>query len=711
MALQVLLRSVLEWTDVQSLLLFLLVFLLISDHFRRRNPKNFPPGPWALPFLGNVFHLDTKQPHIHFNELVKCYGNVFSLRLGGVNTVVVNGYSLVKEALINQGSTFADRPDCPLNRRINNCQGIGFNNGYSWKQQRRFTVSTLRDFGVGKRSLESQILEEIKFLHQAVLEKTGEPFDAHFLVNNAVSNIICSIVFGRRFEYTDERFLLLLKLTSKALRLQGKKVQAEIDRVIGQSRQPTMADRANMPYTDAVIHEIQRMGNIVPLNVPRATSKDTTLGGYFIPKGTQVIPNLTSVLFDGKEWESPHSFDPGHFLNAQGEFVKMDAFLPFSAGNVTYHLGDHACSSAIGYTLRLLTEYTEILIDCLHKLSGFALSLDLKFIAIGAITMIAIHCLTALVIKTRKLRMTVKEINKLQRDMRTSNTSAYSWQLLYEEMKESFGQIKEEAASKAEEYRTTAEAECMRNRNMFEVLKGELVAITSTCEKKEERLVAMTITCELRKEIAAMAVRKLEAMAAKSQKKEEELAAMVQLCQEKEAALQQKMAQEEAQQEEYRKRICVLKRELEGSENALKALVEGENQQVDVKERDNQQVDVTDQGSDQVKDQLQQDAQQQKLAQEEGRVYKKRIRVEFGTYRPKIGWGSADQRQNDERFSQTQKDYQSGQAPMQENRHGCGNEDWSGRAEGAGRRGRGQGGWYRPRPRQRQREWMQHCDR
>ncbi|KAJ8372313.1 hypothetical protein AAFF_G00290430, partial [Aldrovandia affinis] len=315
-------------------------------------------------------------------------------------------------------------------------------------------------------------------------------------------------------------------------------------------------------------------------------------------------------------------------------------------------------------------------------------------------------------IKTRKLRMTVKELNKLQQDMRASKTSADSWKLHYEEMKESFGQIKEEAASKAEEYRTTTEAECVRNTNMFEVLKGELVAITNTCEKKEKRLVAMGITCELREKIAAMAVRKLEAMAAKSQKKEEELAAMVQLCQEKEAALQQKMAQEEAQQllmEEYKKRICAPKRELEGCENALKALVEGENQQIDVKESDNQQVDVTDQGSDQVKDQLQHDAQQHKLAQEEGRVYKKRIRVEFGTYRPKIGWGSADQRQNDERFSQTQKDYQSGQAPMQENRHGCGNEDWSGRAEGAGRRGRGQGGWYRPR--QRQREWMQHCDR
>ncbi|KAL2089547.1 hypothetical protein ACEWY4_014235 [Coilia grayii] len=103
-------------------------------------------------------------------------------------------------------------------------------------------------------------------------------------------------------------------------------VQAEIDRVIGQSRQPSMADR------DAVIHEIQRIVNIVPLGLPRFSTKDIQLGGYHIPKGMQVIVNLTSVLFDKNEWETPHTFNPGHFLDKEGKFVKNPAFIPFSAG-------------------------------------------------------------------------------------------------------------------------------------------------------------------------------------------------------------------------------------------------------------------------------------------------------------------------------------------------------------------------------------------
>ncbi|NXC47862.1 CP2J3 protein, partial [Penelope pileata] len=92
-----------------------------------------------------------------------------------------------------------------------------------------------------------------------------------------------------------------------------------------------LEDRNNMPYTNAVIHEVQRKGNIVPFNVPRLTVKDTILAGFCVPKGTILMPNISSVMFDEKEWETPHSFNPEHFLK-DGQFWKREAFMPFSIG-------------------------------------------------------------------------------------------------------------------------------------------------------------------------------------------------------------------------------------------------------------------------------------------------------------------------------------------------------------------------------------------
>lgn len=62
------------------------------------------------------------------------------------------------------------------------------------------------------------------------------------------------------------------------------KVQEEIERVIGRHRSPCMQDRSRMPYTDAVIHEVQRYIDLIPTNLPHAVTRDVYFRNYLIPK-------------------------------------------------------------------------------------------------------------------------------------------------------------------------------------------------------------------------------------------------------------------------------------------------------------------------------------------------------------------------------------------------------------------------------------------
>ncbi|CAN7986558.1 unnamed protein product [Ixodes hexagonus] len=111
-----------------------------------------------------------------------------------------------------------------------------------------------------------------------------------------------------------------------------RRIQEEIDRVVGRERQPTWEDRHQMPYTVATIWEMYRCKPTV--NPPRCVGEDTFFGEYFVPKGTIVMRNVWAVHMSSTLWEHPERFDPSRFLSSDGSKLldRPDYIIPFSVG-------------------------------------------------------------------------------------------------------------------------------------------------------------------------------------------------------------------------------------------------------------------------------------------------------------------------------------------------------------------------------------------
>ncbi|XP_062032649.1 cytochrome P450 2F5 [Lepus europaeus] len=423
------------------LLLLALVYLLLT--LGSWGKGRLPPGPRPLPLLGNLLQLRSQDMLTSLTKLSKEYGSVYTVHLGPRPVVVLSGYQTVKEALVDQGDEFSGRGSYPVFFNFTKGNGIAFSNGDRWRALRRFSMQILRNFGMGKRSIEERILEEGGFLLAELRRTEGEPFDPTFVLSRSVSNIICSVIFGSRFDYGDERLHTIISLINDNFQIMSgpwgewynifpslldwvpgphrrlfrnfgcmkaliarsvrdhqasldpdsprdfidcfltkmaqeqqdplshfhmdtllmtthnllfggtetvgttlrhaflalmkfpkvqARVQEEIDRVVGRARLPSLEDRAAMPYTDAVIHEVQRFADIIPMNLPHRVTRDTDFHGFLIPKGTDVITLLNTVHHDPSQFPAPQEFNPGHFLDDKEAFKKSPAFMPFSAG-------------------------------------------------------------------------------------------------------------------------------------------------------------------------------------------------------------------------------------------------------------------------------------------------------------------------------------------------------------------------------------------
>lgn len=194
--------------DLVSLTVFVFAFVLCYIFLKRS--KNSIPGPTAIPFIGRPLFLKsgTKRRYEVLVEATKTYGDIFCVQQGRFNFVFVNGYDNIHELFVKRSDEFSDRPTFlpNLKRALSDGIGVLWHSGNQWKVLRRFTLQTLRDFGVGKTSIEEKIFEEIDAASKEFETLQGRPTDVRLLTSMMISNIIYGIVFGRRFSYDDPFF-------------------------------------------------------------------------------------------------------------------------------------------------------------------------------------------------------------------------------------------------------------------------------------------------------------------------------------------------------------------------------------------------------------------------------------------------------------------------------------------------------------------------
>jgi cytochrome P450 len=101
------------------------------------------------------------------------------------------------------------------------------------------------------------------------------------------------------------------------------KAQEEIDQVLG-GRLPTVADRGKLPYVDAVVKEVLRWHPVAPMGIPHMSVEDDMLNGFFIPRGSLIMPNIWALTHDSEVYRDPMVFKPERFLGIDEQEPEMD---------------------------------------------------------------------------------------------------------------------------------------------------------------------------------------------------------------------------------------------------------------------------------------------------------------------------------------------------------------------------------------------------
>ncbi|KAG2672870.1 hypothetical protein I3843_13G054200 [Carya illinoinensis] len=431
--------------------LFLTAVVAITISKLRGKRFKLPPGPIPVPVFGNWLQVGDDLNHRNLTDLAKKFGDIFLLRMGQRNLVVVSSPELAKEVLHTQGVEFGSRTrNVVFDIFTGKGQDMVFTvYGEHWRKMRRimtvpfFTNKVVQQHRSGWEEEAACVVEDVKNNPEA--SKTGIVIRRRLQL--MMYNNMYRIMFHRRFESLDDPLFLKLRTlngersrlaqsfeynygdfipilrpflrgylkickevkdtrlklfkdyfiddgknfgSTKATDNEGlksamdhildaqkkgeinednvlyiveninvaaiettlwsiewglaelvnhpevqKKVQHELDTVLGPGVQVTEPDLQKLPYLQAVVKEVLRLRMAIPLLVPHMNLNEAKLGGYDIPAESKVLVNAWWLANNPAHWKNPEEFRPERFLEEES---KVEAngndfrFLPFGVG-------------------------------------------------------------------------------------------------------------------------------------------------------------------------------------------------------------------------------------------------------------------------------------------------------------------------------------------------------------------------------------------
>ena len=191
-------------------------------------PENFPPGPPRYPLIGSLpFMLRkgnqrTEKSFMHgILHNIERYGKLVGFYMGSKPFVVVADYDTMKD-LLKREEVSGRPPIAPLSEfrpgyntldseNHRRAPGVLFSQGSYWREQRRFLLRNLRDFGFGKSEMEDAMLDEIDKLCFELQKYVGKPKFLGNTLNLSIVNALWAILVGEHLPLDDPMLLKIVE--------------------------------------------------------------------------------------------------------------------------------------------------------------------------------------------------------------------------------------------------------------------------------------------------------------------------------------------------------------------------------------------------------------------------------------------------------------------------------------------------------------------